>query len=68
MFAKIKNHFITRKKYNSLEIKYLSLREEVANLVTELQTQKKINEIERKKFKENVEELAKEISKKRKEQ
>lgn len=59
-------HLKTRKKYNTLMIKYDVKCEELEQKIIELNAQKKINKIEREKFEKTIEELTQKIMQKKK--
>ena len=58
----IYEHLKTFRKYNSLNIKYETKCEEYDNKVTELNTQKRIRQIEKNKWEETLEEYIVEIT------
>lgn len=60
-------HLKTRKKYNTLMIKYDVKCEELEQKIIELNAQKKINKIEREKFEKTIEELTQKIMQKKEE-
>ena len=66
MMKYIFEHLKTRKKYNTLMIKYDVKCEELEQKIIELNTQKKINKIEREKFEKTIEELTQKIMQKKK--
>lgn len=53
----IYEHLKTRKKYNSLMLKYDIKQDELDKKIIELNTQMKINKIERDKFEKAIDEL-----------
>ena len=57
MLKHIYEHLKTRRKYNTLMIKYESKKDELEQKIIELNTQKNINKIEREKFEKAIEEL-----------
>lgn len=63
MLERIYEHLITRKKYNSLKLKYDIKQEEFDKKVIELNTQIKINKIERDKFEKTIDELTQRLVK-----
>ena len=66
MMKYIFEHLKTRKKYNTLMIKYDVKCEELEQKIIELNAQKKINKIEREKFEKTIEELTQKIMQKQK--
>lgn len=62
MLKQIYEHLKTRKKYNTLMIKYETKKEELEQKIVELNTQKKINKIEREKFEKSVDYYIKKIA------
>ncbi len=52
MLKHIYEHLRTRKKYNTLLLKYEVKKEELEQKIYELNVQKKINKVEREKFEE----------------
>ncbi len=66
MMKYIFEHLKTRKKYNTLMIKYDVKCEELEQKIIELNAQKKINKIEREKFEKTIEELTQKIMQKKK--
>ncbi len=63
MLKHIYEHLKTRKKYNTLMIKYEAKKDELEQKIIELNTQKKINKIECEKFEKAIEELTKKFVK-----
>ena len=63
MLKHIYEHLKTKKKYNTLLMKYEGLKEELQNKTIELNTQKNINKIEREKFENAIDEYIKLLSK-----
>ena len=59
----IYEHLKTRKKYNSLKLKYDIKQEELDKKIIELNTQIKINKIERDKFEKAIDELTQKLIK-----
>lgn len=70
MFKHIYEHLKTKKKYNTLQLKYECKCEELERKILELDTQKKINRTEREMFEKAIENyvelLAKEKEKNKK--
>lgn len=66
MLKQIYEHLKTRKKYNTLMIKYEAKKDELEQKIVELNTQKRINKIEREKFESAIEEYAKSLIKEKK--
>lgn len=70
MLKHIYEHLKTKKKYNTLELKYAVKCEELERKILELDTQKKINRTEREMFEKAIENyvelLAKEKEKNKK--
>lgn len=56
MLKHIYEHLKTKKKYNTLMMKYDMKEEELQRTIVELNTQKKINKIEKEKFEQTIEE------------
>lgn len=63
MLKRIYEHLKTKEKYNTLMIKYEGLQEELEKKIIEFNTQLRINEIEREKFEQAVEELTQKLVK-----
>ena len=61
MRKEILEHLKTRKKYNTLEIKYQAKCEELDDRVIQLNTEKRIKKKQQELFNERIEELTKEI-------
>ena len=59
----IKEHLITRKKYNTLKLKYEVLEEELADKIVELNEQIKLNKMLKEKFKKELDEQIEETAK-----
>lgn len=57
MLRHIYEHLKTRKKYNTLMIKYEAKKDELEQKIIELNVQKRINKTEREKFEKTIEEL-----------
>lgn len=57
MLKHIYEHLKTRKKYNTLLIKYEAKKDELEQKIIELNTQKNINKIEREKFAQALEQF-----------
>ena len=59
----IYEHLKTRKKYNTLNLKYEVLQDEYDQKVVELNTEKRIRIIEKNKFEDEIQKLTEEIVK-----
>ena len=67
MFDKIYEHLITKKKYNTLNLKYKIKCDEYDEKVIETDAQKKINRVERNQYEERVREYTETLAKKEEE-
>lgn len=63
MLDKIYEHLKTRRKYNTLNLKYEVLQDEYDKKVVELNTEKRIRIIEKNKFEDEIQKLTEEIVK-----
>lgn len=63
MLNKIYEHLKTRKKYNTLMIKYEAKKDELEQKIIELNTQKRINKIECEKFEQTIDDLTQKLVK-----
>lgn len=67
LLNRLYEHLVTKEKYNTLIIKYETMKDEsekkIDSLKIELNTQKNINKIEREKFGQAVEELTQKLVK-----
>lgn len=63
MLDKIYEHLKTRRKYNTLNLKYDVLQDEYDKKVVELNTEKRIRIIEKNKFEDEIQKLTEEIVK-----
>ena len=63
LFKNLYEHLKTRKKYNTLELKYEIKCEELEHKILELNTQKKINKVEREKFEKTIGEYIEKLTK-----
>lgn len=50
MVKQIYEHLITRKKYNTLKLRYLAKKEELEDKIVELNIERRIRKIEKEKF------------------
>lgn len=67
MLNKIYEHLITKKKYNTLKLKYKIKNDEYEEKVIEVDAQKRINRSERNQYEERIREYIEELSKKEEE-
>lgn len=63
MMKHIYEHLKTKKKYNTLELKYNVKCNELEEKIVELNTEKRVRRIEREKYEEQISKLTKEIIK-----
>ena len=63
MLDKIYEHLKTKRKYNTLNLKYEVLQDEYDKKVVELNTEKRIRIIEKNKFEDEIQKLTEEIVK-----
>ena len=63
MMKHIYEHLKTKKKYNTLELKYNIKCNELEEKIVELNTEKRVRRIEREKYEEQISKLTKEIIK-----
>lgn len=63
MMKHLYEHLKTKKKYNTLELKYNVKCNELEEKIVELNTEKRVRKIEREKYEEQISKLTKEIIK-----
>ena len=63
LFKNLYEHLKTKKKYNTLQLKYDTKCEELENKIIELSTERNIRKIEREKFEETIKEYMDKIQK-----
>lgn len=63
MLKHVYEHLKTKKKYNTLELKYDMKQAELERTIVELNTQKRINKIEREKFEKVVDDYIQKLAK-----
>lgn len=67
MIKQIYEHLITKKKYNTLALKYKIKCDEYDEKVIDVDAQKRINRVERNQYEERIREYVEELSKKEEE-
>ena len=63
LFKNLYEHLKTRKKYNTLQLKYDIKEEELENKILELSAERKIRKVEKDKYEETIKEYMEQIQK-----
>ena len=63
LFKNLYEHLKTRKKYNTLQLKYDIKEEELENKILELSAERRIRKVEKDKYEETIKEYMEQIQK-----